>query len=429
MSLQYSDFTNILPTDIGTRKLDLARPDLLTNAHYSLTNLRDLWYPAPMATGKITKTVVDRMQPGTMIWDSDHREVVKGFGARRQLGDVFYLLRYRVHGKQRFHTIGRHGSPWTPDTARAEARRLLGLLVDGVDPGAKPASGDIGGLIDRYLTPGKWKARAYEAVEGHLRQHAKPLHRRSLIEIDRRTIATLLGEIETASGPVARNRVRASLSAFWNWAIREGLCDVNPVTGTGIATETTRDRVLSPKELSAVWTGLDDGQFADIVQLLILTGQRRDEIGWLRWSEWRDDAIVLPPERTKNGRAHVVPLSPQALTILDRQVRRNREHVFGIGEGGFSGWAAAKASLDRRVRVPDWRLHDLRRTAATGMAELGGLPHIIEAVLNHVSGHKAGVAGIYNRATYAAECREALKRWADYVTEIAAESPRLRLVK
>jgi len=372
-----------------------------------------------MATGKITKSIVDRMKPGTMIWDSNHREVVKGFGARRQLGGVFYLLRYRLHGKQRFYTIGRHGSPWTPDTARAEARRLLGLIVGGVDPAAKPTDGDIGGLVDRYLSQGKWKPKVYEMVERHLRNHAKPLHRRSLMEIDRRAIATLLGEIQTASGPVARNRVRSSLSAFWNWAIREGLCETNPVTGTGKAAETTRERVLSPKELGAIWRGLGEGQFADIVRLLILTGQRRDEIGWLQWSEIREDAIVLPPERTKNGRGHTVPLSPQGAVILERQPRRNREYVFGIGEGGFSGWAAAKEALDQRLELPEWHLHDLRRSCATGMAELGVMPHIIEAVLNHVSGHKAGVAGIYNRATYAAECRAALERWADYVTGLA----------
>ena len=263
-----------------------------------------------MATGKITKTVVDRIKPETMIWDDDHREVVKGFGVRRQRRGIFYLLRYRLHGKQRFVTIGRHGSPWTPDTARAEARRLLGLIVDGVDPAAKSDRGTVGLTIDRYLSQGKWKTKVFEAIERHLRKHAKSLHRRVLVEVDRRTIATLLGEIEAASGPVARNRVRSSLSAFWNWTIREGLADINPVTGTGKAAEAFRERVLTSAELAAIWRALETGQFADIVRLLILTGQRRDEIGWLRWAEINGGAIVLPPRAHQEWSKPYRPIEP-----------------------------------------------------------------------------------------------------------------------
>src|SRR5262249_34361895 len=153
-------------------------------------------------------------------------------------------------------------------------------------------------------------------------------------------------------------------------------------------------------------------QFADIVRLLLLTGQRREEVGSLRWSEIERGLIVLPPERTKNSRQHEVPLSRQVKAIIERQPKRKgRDFIFGIGELGFSGWSDCKARLDQallaarrkanRKAKANWRLHDLRRTCATGMAELGVQPHIIEAVLNHQSGHKAGIAGIYNRAKYA----------------------------
>jgi integrase len=114
----------------------------------------------------------------------------------------------------------------------------------------------------------------------------------------------------------------------------------------------------------------------------------------------------LPAARTKNRLEHDVPLSPAATVILTGTPRRaGRDLVFGEGVGGFSGWSLAKAALDKRLPIKPWRLHDLRRTAATRMGDLGVLPHVIEAVLNHISGHKAGVAGIYNRATYAAEKR------------------------
>ena len=165
------------------------------------------------------------------------------------------------------------------------------------------------------------------------------------------------------------------------------------------------------------------------MRLLILTGQRRDEIGSLRWSEIISTSIVLPPERTKNKRQHVVPLSPLAAEIIERQPRRNgRDLIFGKGVGGFSGWGFSKAQFDNSLAVAPWRLHDLRRTVATGMAELGVLPHIVETVLNHQSGHKGGIAGIYNRAKYAGEVRTALCKWADYVVGLGTDAPPMRLV-
>src|SRR5262245_23423467 len=230
-----------------------------------------------MTVGRITKTVVDRLPVGALLWD----QTVVGFGARRQRRDVFYLLRYRLNGRQRFITIGRHGSPWTPDTARNEAKRLLGLVASRSDPATervRPAE-TFGAEIVRYLERKRTsiKPRTFEEVERHLTAHSKALHPHRLAEIDRRTIALRLAEIEAGSGPVARNRVRSSLSAFFTWAVREGLLEINPVTGTGKADEgNSRDRVLSPQELGQVLGALGDDQFSDIVRLLILTGQRRD---------------------------------------------------------------------------------------------------------------------------------------------------------
>src|SRR5262249_43229549 len=207
-----------------------------------------------------------------------------------------------------------------------------------------------------------------------------------------------------------------------------------------------RDRVLTQDELRSIWRGLREDRFSDIVRLLILTAQRREEIGSLRLSEIDFDRglIVLPPTRTKNKREHQLPISPQVREILQRRINgaaatnvhsgkvangngsgkgnaSNDVGVFGVGGFASGGWYSPKVTLDRRVSLPKpWRLHDLRRTAATMMAELGVLPHIIEAILSHVSGHKAGVAGIYNRARYENEMRQALELWANEVDEITA---------
>ena len=141
----------------------------------------------------------------------------------------------------------------------------------------------------------------------------------------------------------------------------------------------------------------------------------------LRWSEINFELaiITLPGSRTKNRRTHIVPLSDRAADILNVQPRRDgRDYVFGEGQGGFSGWSRCKERLDQAINIPAWVIHDIRRTVATGMSKIGILPHVVEAVLNHVSGHKGGVAGIYNLHTYEAEKVTALTRWADHVAAI-----------
>jgi integrase len=389
-----------------------------------------------MTVAKLTKSEVDRLAPGQAIWDTS----LKGFGARRQKDGVFYYVRYRLNGTPYMKSLGRHGH-LTPDEAKKEAKAKLGDAAKGHDPFASKAraSETFGGEVDRYLAKCKaaMTARSFYETQRRLRKYAKPFHRLRLTEIDRRAIARRLGEIETASGAVTRNRVRSSLSAFFSWAIREGLLETNPVTGTSKAEERTRERVLTPAELRVVWRSLGQNQYSDIVRLLILTGQRRAEIGGLKWNEVNlpEGFITFPPERTKNKRTHELPLSPQAKAILNRQLRRNdRDCIFGNGKEGFIRWSYWKARLDSAINskpktkgssskpIPPWTIHDLRRTAATMMADLGTLPHVIEACLNHVSGHKAGVAGIYNRSKYLPEMRAALERWADYVEGLTANS-------
>jgi integrase len=368
-----------------------------------------------MATGKVTISSIAKLEG--WLWDS----AVQGFGARRQTNGTYYYLRYRHQGRQLMRSIGRHGSPWTPDTARIEARRLLGAVAGGADPFAPaPIASNFASELERYLSRKRasLRPRWLVQVQHHLCKQAVPLHSLPLGQIDRRAIATLLGDVETNSGPTARNRTRSSLSAFFAWAIAEGLLDANPVVGTAKAAEGgSRERVLTDAELAQLWAALDARAFADIVMLLALTGQRRDEIGQLQWDEvdFGRGLIVLPPARVKNNREHCVPLSAQAAAILQRRPRLG-EFVFG--RRAFVDWSRAKLRLDRDLRIADWRLHDLRRTCATGMAELGVLPHIIEAVLNHVSGHKAGVAGIYNRSKMLEPMRDALQRWGDHIDQI-----------
>jgi integrase len=373
-----------------------------------------------MAIGKVTITSVAKLKG--YLWDTFQ----VGFGARRQTNGVFYYVRYRHNGTQTVRSIGRHG-PLTPDTARAKAKQILGTVAGGIDPFAQALSGEgFPAAAERYLERKKVSLKPGYFVEAsrYLRSLAAPLHSLRLSQIDRRKIAALLGEIETASGAATRNRLRSALSAFFNWCVTEGLLDTNPVQGTAKADENgSRERVLSREELKALWRSLGDDKFSDVVRLLLLSGQRRGEIGKLQWGEidFAKKMIVLPPARVKNGRLHEVPLSAQAMAILERMPRRNStDFVFGQQGQGFTNWALAKAKLDQRVGIAEWTLHDLRRTCATMMGELGVLPHVVEQALNHVSGHKAGVAGTYNRSKMSDAVREGLQRWGDWLEQVTA---------
>jgi integrase len=367
----------------------------------------------------ITIRAVEGMQPGETIWDSK----LPGFGARRQLNAISYVLKFRLHGMQRFVTLGRHGVI-TPDEARRKARRMLGQAADGNDP-IVPKSDAVGTIIEEYLTGWASKSQGAETrrhTEYYLRRLWRGLHHMPVSGVKRRDVARGLGEIEAAHSSVVAGRARTALSGMFSWAIREGYeIPANPVSGTNRPPEASRDRVLSEAELTAIWRAAD-GEFGVIVKLLILTAQRRDEIGKLRRGEIElstgSPHIRLPGNRTKNHREHIVPLSPLAVALLPDCVV-GRDWLFGVGDG-FSGYSRGKAILDAASGVSGWRLHDLRRTAATMMADkLTILPHIIEAILNHVSGHRAGVAGIYNRARYLDEMRSALCAWAQYVEALA----------
>jgi integrase len=167
--------------------------------------------------------------------------------------------------------------------------------------------------------------------------------------------------------------------------------------------------------------------------LLVLTGLRRDEVGGLCWSEvdLENAVITLPPARTKNRKEHRVPLAPAALEILRQQPRRllngeSRDPIFGHGQRGYSGWSKSQSELNARLAeagtpVENWRLHDIRRSLSTTMHEVLGIaPHVVEATLGHIGGHRAGISGVYNRAAYENQRRHALNAWADHVAALVS---------
>jgi integrase len=384
---------------------------------------------------KLTKATVNglklpRGKSEAIVFD----EGLPGFGLRvRAGGKRTWIAQYRLGSKQRRVTIGTVET-LDADEARRRARSALSKVHLGADPQLEKAEAraqaavTLGSVVDSYLAryaAKRLKPSTLTDVDRYLRRHWGTLSALPVRKITRADVAARLARIAEESGGFAANRARTALSSLYAWAIAEGLTDANPVVGTRKAVdEIARDRVLTDEELRLIWRHAGGGDYGAIIRLLILIGQRREEVAAMTWEEIDLEGAIwrIGGDRTKNARAHEVPLASQAVEILQALEKRDgRALVFGSRNGPFSGWSKAKALLDSRMsaalgRAPaPWRLHDLRRTAATRMADLGVQPHVIEAILNHVSGHKAGVAGVYNRSSYAAERRAALNLWADHV--------------
>jgi integrase len=395
---------------------------------------------------KLTSASIRAIEPIPPKTDCiEFDDVVPGFGVRaRAGGSKVYIVQYAIGDKQRRMSLGKIELQGV-DKARERAKDILARVRLGQDPAGEKtqaretATDTFEKAAERFLLfqknhggkEGKGlRPRSLNEAERHLMEHAKTLHGLLLAKIQQRDIASVISTVR-AKHAVTANRVRTSLASLFSWAIGEGLVNSNPVTGTKRTDEKSRDRVLDPAELRAIWNSLGDDHFGAIMKLLALTGQRAAEIAGLRWSELKDDVIVLPPERTKNHREQVVPLSEPARAIIKAQPRRSadgelRDLIFGFGDGPFSGWGKAKDALEKRIAekagqpLPHWTPHDLRRSFATHASGLGIQPHIIEVILNHVSGFRAGVAGVYNRHAYDAEKRTALDRWAEHLLAIVA---------
>jgi integrase len=222
--------------------------------------------------------------------------------------------------------------------------------------------------------------------------------------------------------------VAGVLGKLFSWAAQHRRVTTNPTTGTyRPKAADPRHRVLSASEISQLWVALDQisWPFAAAVKLMLITGQRRNEIAGMRWDELSEDLGTwnLPPARTKNKLPHTLYLPEMARSIVAAAPRiTGCNYVFTAGGNNpVRGFSKIKIKIDGLISIPSWTFHDLRRTAATSMAEIGVPPHIIEAVLNHVSGAKAGVAGIYNRAAYSSEKKIALERWADRLASVVSD--------
>jgi integrase len=367
------------------------------------------------------------------IWDDS----LPGFGVRLRNASRRWVVQYRFHGQQRRESLG-DVRKVTLDAARKIARSRFAQVELGSDPAAERRAqrqatatklNTLAFVAARYLDNkrGKLRPSTYKAAEKHFTVHWKRLRERPIDSIKRADVAALLQEIIKAHGCTSAARARGNLSALFTWAMKEALCESNPVIGTNDPAQgiKPRDRVLSDEEIRIIWKACRDDDFGRIVRLLLASGCRREEIASLMWSEvnLETGVMTIPGTRTKNHRTLELTLPAPALEILKSTPRRHgRDYVFGFSGGGFSAFSYSTIALNSRIVEAEgrplarWTLHDCRRTVRTGLGRLGIAPHVAELVLNHVKG---GVEAIYDRYRYQREIKVALATWADHLLAIA----------
>jgi integrase len=344
-------------------------------------------------------------------------------------GGKSFVYFYRVGGKLRRMTLGTYPA-MSLAQAREAWREARGDVQHGRDPALsrkreKPATA-FAGVAEEWLKRDQAQNKSLSEVRRILDRDVTPiLGHRQMADIGRRDILDLIDGIADRGAPVMARRTHAHLHRLFRWSVGRGIIPINPMADLPKpGAETKRDRVLMDDELVAVWRGCEElgWPFGSAVKLLMLTGARREEIGALRWSEIHENTIRLDGSRTKNNEPHRIPLSAAALGVLGHcPIVGGSDLVFTTnGKTPVSGWSRAKAALDQvvgrdAVASETWRIHDLRRTVATGLQRLGISLQVIEAVLGHVSGSRAGVVGIYQRHSFDAEKAAALEAWGAHV--------------
>lgn len=407
----------------------------------------------------ITDAMVQRVKPAPKgkrveYWDA----VILGFGLRvTDAGGKSFFLRARSGTEQL-----RMSWPYpltSLEIARSAAKAALADIERGINPKARKTK-------ERDDNEERARNTFHVIAERFIRQYAEPRLAKSTIreyrwallgsdtarwaerpvtEITRADVRAALDAMVERGSPCGANKMRRYLSKFFNWCAEKDLITIPPtdrIKAPGPVS--VGERTLNEAEIIDVWRAFtaEGGPFGDMFKLLILTGQRRCEVSGMHEAELAGlsgdtPTWEIPGARTKNGRTHIVPLAGLALSIVQERPEIGDDgYLFTTtGTSPISGFSKAKARTDARVAaerekrgdrpMPPWDLHDLRRTVVTLMNErLGIAPHVVEACVNHISGGaKAGVAGVYNKALYLNERREAMAAWASFVASLVEQPP------
>jgi integrase len=322
-------------------------------------------------------------------------------------------------------------------TAREKAMDILRQVDEGIDPTKRRRSPDmkVESVCGEFIRlHAQARNKSWREAERILeREFVGTFGQRDIREIKRFDVLEIMDAAVARGSTYQANRILSNIRKLFNWCVERGIVEASPITGLKPPTkEISRERALDDGEVVRLLRACrnDVYPFRQFAPLLLATAQRRGELAEMRWSEidFKAKTWVIPSERSKNGKAHVVPLSAFALEILGEVPRfLDCDYVFTTTrKSPVSGFSKALRRLSEGSQTSDWRWHDLRRTAASGMARLGVAPHVVEKVLNHVSGIISGVAAVYNRYGYGDEAREALEGWGGTLAQLAAEPDKQR---
>jgi integrase len=379
----------------------------------------------------LTKSVIDNLPAQSrdaVHWDAG----LPGFGVKvTPKGRKVFIVMYRLAGagsRLRKYTIGPYGRVTLP-MARTQAQKIFAARLDGRDPAEEKKQSRrrlvvdrVDDLVETYIRERVAQTETWRTISNLLRRDViAHWGTKSIHEISKRDVSDLIGLIAQRNDH-AGHRLLKTLKTFFRWCVGRAIIDFSPADGiTSNYRQISRDRVLTDEELAAIIIAARkmESPYGGIVELLALTGQRRNEVSRLKWDELEEQRRTwsIPGSRTKNKKAHIVHLSEQAWRVVE--VRPRGTYVFATaGTKPFSAFAKGKSAIDQLCGISGWRVHDLRRTVVSGMARLGVPPHVADKILNHQAGTISGVAAVYQRHEFLAERKEALNRWGAHVAQI-----------
>jgi integrase len=385
-----------------------------------------------MPTRPLTVTSITRIKPPKAGQLDYFDRGYPGLALRVSYGGAkAWVYFYRLHGKLRRMSLGRF--PGMTLTEAREAWRAARLAVSkGESPAhIRPTTADtFAAVADEWLRRDQAQNRSAAEVRRVIERDVNPVWGERLIAaIGRRDVIELIDGIADRGATTMARRLHAHLHRLFRWAVGRGILETNPMADLprpGAAVK--RDRVLADAELAAIWKAAEKTAwpFGPAIKVLVLTAARRDEIGSLRWSEVHGDEIRIPASRSKSGEPRVIPLSAAAAKLLADapHIGADGDVFTTTGKTPISGWSKAKAALDAAAAeiagasLKPWRLHDLRRTAATNLQRLGVGLQVVESILGHVGGSRAGIVGVYQRHQFDAEQRAALEQWSHEIERI-----------
>jgi integrase len=382
---------------------------------------------------RLTKSAIDDLptpSSDVVYWDAG----LPGFGVKiTPKGRKVFIVLYRTGGagsKLRKFTIGPYGRV-TLHQARVAAQKVFAARLQGRDPAAERrearrrlVTDRVEDLLETYIEQRVAQNRSAGEIARLLRREmGKPWAGKSIHEISKRDVVEVIEAIVQRGAPGAANKVLKSIKTFLRWCVGRAVLDQSPAEGVPMPSkEVARDRVLADDELARVILAARKigGPYGGIVELLALTGQRREEVARLSTQEvdFSGRVWTIPKSRTKNGKVHVVHLSAQSVAVLGRAGEPGPLMFSLLGTKPFQAFGRAKRMLDQLSGVTGWRLHDLRRTCVSGMARLGVAPHVADKILNHQSGTISGVAAVYQRHEFLAERQAALDLWGAHVGDL-----------